>query len=86
MNAAFGLRSAAGFAAAFLGAAAGFLAAAADFAAGDFFGAVAINSLLHKFLGWSFDRFEKLLHCVTSRIANSGVVFIVMQVFFTSFL
>src|SRR5450830_451717 len=52
MNAAFGLRAAAGLAAAsFLGAAA---ALAAVLAAG-FFGAVAINSLLHKFRGRSFD-------------------------------
>src|SRR5450830_912763 len=52
MNAAFGLRAAAGLAAAcFLGAAAAF---AATLAAG-FFGAVAINSLLHKFRGRSFD-------------------------------
>src|SRR5450830_267729 len=52
MNAAFGLRAAAGLAAA------GFFAAAAGFAAvlaAGFFGAVAINSLLHKFRGRSFD-------------------------------
>src|SRR5450830_728938 len=48
MNAAFGLRAAAGLAAA------SFLGAAAVLAAG-FFGAVAINSLLHKFRGRSFD-------------------------------
>jgi hypothetical protein len=42
MNAAFGLRSAAGLAAAFFGAAAGFAAG--------FFAAVAINSLLHNFV------------------------------------
>jgi hypothetical protein len=41
MNAAFGLRSAAGLAAAFFGAAAGFAAG---------FAAVAINSLLHNFV------------------------------------
>jgi hypothetical protein len=79
---------AAGFAAAAFGAAAFAAGLAAGLAAGfaaGFFGAVAINSLLHKFRGRSFDRFEKLLHCVTSRIANSGAVFTGMQVFFAGF-
>src|SRR5450830_611472 len=58
MNAAFGLAAASFLGAAAALAATGFFAAAAGFAAvlaAGFFGAVAINSLLHKFRGRSFD-------------------------------
>jgi hypothetical protein len=93
MNAAFGLRAAAGFSAALgaaLGAAFGAAALTAGLAAGfaaalvaglaavlaaGFFAAVAISRLLHKYLG----------KCAISRIANSGALCRVMQVFFVNF-
>ncbi|MEB0178433.1 hypothetical protein, partial [Undibacterium sp. CCC3.4] len=50
-------------------------AGAAGFFATGFFAAVAILRLLHKYLG----------KCAVSRIANSGALCRVMQVFFVAF-